>query len=101
FHAGIQREASHGLYVELLAAGGLTAAALTAVHRSGSRSGGRSAGTPQAAAAYPGSGYRRPTSPARSPRVISNIGAASSSANLRWPNTSMATAPYRDRKSVV
>jgi len=46
FHAGIQREASHRMYVELLAAGGLTAAALVALHRSGSRSGGRSAGTP-------------------------------------------------------
>jgi hypothetical protein len=46
FHAGIQREASRRLYVELLAAGGLTAAALTALRRSRGRSGGRSAGTP-------------------------------------------------------
>ena len=26
--------------------------------------------------------------------MISNMGAGSSSANLMWPNTSMATAPY-------
>jgi hypothetical protein len=44
FHMGIQREASHRGYVEVLAAGVLTTAALIALHRSRDRSRSRSRG---------------------------------------------------------